>query len=223
MKELLFNPVVILAFGITLGIALKHYYNYFSLANGSSNCMQNDFTMAQSKIISPAKAQEMYNSYTTRRASLIEREEGSGFETTRFGTIDFAIIKNYIGYLDCIDSKLRDDDTNDTNGIESLRIYFANYPDQFGNGAAMQRASIDGTTYSYAGRNTFFMLPTLISGNQSEKGFMLTGGQNNLEYETIEAFLKDNTDDAIRNSEVGSLILNEVGLTPPPPVHVPEF
>lgn len=219
MTELLNNPFILIAVGAVIGTAIGFYAAQSYFQSSPSIC-SGDYLKAKSKIISHARAKEMFDSYTSRRAELIERSEGNSFSATRFGSLKFTVMKDYVDYLTCIDSRLR---SSGHTGIESVRIYFANYPDQFANGDEMHSVTIDGNTHSYARRNTFFMLPTLLDVDSQEKGFKISGDDNDISYQTIENFLKTTRDSATMESESGSLILNEVGLTPPPPEQRTDF
>ena len=190
-----------------------------------------EYKGAPEQIISAEQAKKIYDTYTERRVGLIKAYEedsaqgGKEFHPTRSGWYDYETIKQYMAYIEH-EAKLA--------GVEisGLRFYFANYPEtaQFK----------DDRMKEYPRHNTFFIMPTM-SLDGEDMGFITTGKPDG---ERKAVLIRDrvlkmtgNRDTTVyrkekqgvdpkmmvmplmlqEGDEERSLILNEAGLTPPPP------
>ena len=110
---------------------------------------------APEQIISIEEAKSMYDSYTERRAGMIQKFEDSinisrkdtaQFDVARYTYYDYKTIKQYLAYIEQEAAEA---------GVEisSLRFYYSNYPDQekFANGKPVVHPR----------QNSFFIIPAL--------------------------------------------------------------
>lgn len=188
---------------------------------------------APQQIISLEEAKMMYDLYTDRRASLIQKFEDSinmsvkdtaKFDVARYTYYDYKTIKEYIAYIEQEAAKA---------GVEisTLRFYYSNYPDE--------EKFPDGTPVTHRRQNSFFIMPTLNqegqeygfytedSGENGEKRAVLINGQ----LEMFSAATTNGTETEKSRSLAGfapaagpppaiysngSLILNHGSAAPPP-------
>ncbi len=179
-------------------------------------------------IISQERAQEIYNSYTQRRVSIIKKFEdsitsdGSKFTPTRYAEYDYETIKQYMAYIEHEAQQAQVE-------IKTLRFYLSNYPDS--------EKFPDGQVVKYPKRNSFFVLPTMdyegknVGFSVVEKDGKYTavplrknaGKENDASQKSKDSagqmneagfFLTQN--DTTQNGGNSSLILNDSHLSPPP-------
>ena len=179
-------------------------------------------------IISVERAQEMYDAYSQRRVSLIQKYEDSilptseKFTPTRYAEYDLNTIKQYIAYIEHEAKQANVD-------INTLRFYLSNYPnrDKFPNGDAVK----------YPRRNSFFVVPTMdykgenvgfsveeVDGKytavpinrrvQTQEGKQ-DQGQNEDGSQMNEAGFFISNNSAVQGG-TNSLILNDSQIVPPP-------
>lgn len=165
-------------------------------------------------IIPISRAREMYNEYGSyRRTGLIELHENNiaghtNFKATRYAEFRYEKLKAYMAHLECIDQKLK---SNRKQGINHVRIFFANYPSAFSDGTEIKTETYtndqgDPVEVSYAGKNTVILAPTTNIDNTDQC------------FQYQENGTGINVADFNTNSAgYSSLILDEAGLTPPPP------
>ncbi len=116
---------------------------------------------APEQIVSLEQAKKMYDTYTERRAPLIQKYEDSinmgrsEFDVARYTYYDYKTIKQYLAYVEQ-EAALA--------GVEisTLRFYFSNYPDE--------PTFEDGRRVIHPRQNSFFILPTLQKDGE-EFGF----------------------------------------------------
>jgi len=161
------------------------------------------------RIIPMVDAKEMYDTYTLKRASIIEDYENAhgnpGFKATRFGEWDFEEFKEYLAYLNTINEAIKQAPQYQ-NGIAGIRFYFGRYV----NGTTMASGNpvhSEGND-SYSSRTTFFIIPTL-SINNDRVPFSLVKNTN-------IPVLHSNELSNSNNPNLDSLAMNEANLTPPP-------
>ncbi|MDO6492331.1 MAG: hypothetical protein ACSHW4_15405 [Cellulophaga sp.] len=166
-----------------------------------------------SEIISTKKAQTLFDSYSKRRAPLIQEYEdkldpSTTFDVARYGYYDLETLKNYIAF---IEQEAKKADVK----ISTLRFYLANYPDS--------------KEYKHPKQNTFFIAPTTTVDGKEYPFSVITDGKT---YKPkflkdnfiIKPFEKTTTEEAsffpnisfFNEDDEQSLILNEFGLFPPP-------
>ena len=110
---------------------------------------------APEQIIPLETAREYYRNYSDRRAPLIARYEDSvnlargikdSFPVARYVAFDYKVIKQYMAYIEQEAARVGTD-------ISSLRIYFANNPDE--------------ARFSHPRQNSLFLIPTVeVEGGQ---------------------------------------------------------
>lgn len=171
-------------------------------------------------IITVERAQEMYDSYSERRVSIIKKYEDSikptpeSFGATRYAEFDLATFKQYIAFIEHEANRAKVD-------VSTLRFYLSNYPNSnnYPNGDAVK----------YPRQNSIFVVPTM-DHNGENVGFSIEelegkysavpirkrdGGNNDNNGVVNEAgFLSSNTTTLQVNTT--SLILNDGTIMPPP-------
>ena len=229
----------ILAF--TFGATIMYYYHYQNIQQAASTpCKLDYLDQDGNKLITSNQAKEMYENYTSNRVNpIVEHEKqqrnGKKFSPTRYASYSWSEFNDYIDYIKCVENLLKRD-TIYKDGIQSLRIYFAQYPNstKFKSvdeviGVRAAKGQNDDPA-DYQGRNTIFILPTLQNGKE-EHAFEFNidnndkiGITNLFEFKNKipQNFKPPNfmanvgTPGMIPVSESHSTILNEAGLTPPP-------
>ena len=188
---------------------------------------------APQQIISLEEAKSMYDNYTERRASLIQKYEDSinmskkdttKFDVARYTFYDYKTIKDYIAYIEQEAEKA---------GVEisTLRFYYSNYPDE--------EKFPDGTPVIHRRQNSFFIMPTLNQEGQEFGFYTEDTGENgekravliDWQLELLSAALKPHKQGEEARSLAGfapamgpapatfgngSLVLNHGGAAPPP-------
>lgn len=169
-------------------------------------------------IISLEESKSLYDNYTKHRWELIqkyemERKSDEEFVPARFSDFDYATIKQYLAF---VEQEAKESGVD----VSTLRIYFANYPDQ--------ERFPDGEKVVHPRQNSVFIVPTmkvdgqdygfyigsdgkakLIKGAVGETGIGSASGQG----ETAQASLVPALSSANDNE---SLNLNH-GTSGPPP------
>lgn len=166
------------------------------------------------QIISTKKAQVLFDTYSERRAPLIQEYEdkldpSTTFDVARYGYYDLETLKNYITFIEQEAKKAN-------VKISNLRFYLANYPDS--------------KEYKHPKQNTFFIAPTTTVDGKDYAFSVVTDGKT---YKPkllkdnfiIKPFKETTTEEAsffpkisfFNEDDEQSLILNEFGLFPPPP------
>ena len=173
-----------------------------------------------SKIIPIEQAVEMRNEYHTHVKTSIESARGNGYKATEFAWIDLATLKEYVEKLEEIQK------TNDEK-VSGVRIYFSAYPD------AATFASNRSVNVTLPARETIFMVPTVQVAstplsqqyqNLEHLPFCINPTDSNEPYvgsfEIINDLLhsSDNSDSRVTTNYTNktSLLLNKLGITPPP-------
>lgn len=176
----------------------------------------------KTKIISVEEAIEMKKEYQNTIAPLIESRIDSDYQATNFAWIDLDSLKEYMALLEEVMT------INDKE-ISGVRIYFSAYPD-----AATFRSS--GNKINYPARETIFFAPTIKTPTTT-----LSSQHENLENLPFCIEPADKTNSLKGNfvvinellcasdnkgtttatttataTENTSLILNNMGVTPPP-------
>lgn len=113
-------------------------------------------------IISLDESKSLYDNYSRNRAELIqkhemERDPDGKFEPARFSEFNFAEIKQYMAFIEQEAKEAKVD-------ISSLRLYFANYPDQ--------AHFPDGRKIVHPRQNSIFIVPT-IKVDGKDHGFYI--------------------------------------------------
>lgn len=205
--------------------------------NSDRNSSSEQEVKAPEQIVSLEQAKKMYNTYTDRRASLIQKYEDSinmgqsKFDVARYTYYDYKTIKQYLAYVE-------QEAASAGVEISTLRFYFSNYPDE----PTFQ----DGRKVIHPRQNSLFILPTLQkdgeefgfytvdSDQEGRRNAVLISGQLQ-EYDVAEI---NHTAQENKKSYAGfvplsvnlnlskinlnyfqgkrSLILNEGGSAPPP-------
>lgn len=131
---------------------------------------------APDQIVGVEEAREMYNTYTDRRAKLIQKYEDSldgrgqeydqkqqqmqqdqaavqkdSFDVARYGYYDYKVLKQYLDYIEQEAARANVE-------IATLRIYFSNY----GNKETFE----DGKPVVHPRQNSFIMVPSTVQGKQ---------------------------------------------------------
>ncbi len=171
------------------------------------------------RIIPIEEAIEMRNEYKTHINPLIESRRATGYTATDFGWIKIQELRDYLALLEEVEK---------VNGkkISGVRVYFSAYPDAPSFQSSRQQVP-------YEARETFFMVPTVkvesTSASQQYENlehlpFCIhpVDASNELEgdFVVINGLLNEHdnssrtTDENYSNKT--SLVLNEMGLTPPP-------
>ena len=190
---------------------------------------------APKQLISLEKAQKLYENYTTRRVPLIRKYEDSinmvmadpkaqeevpgKFDVARYGYYDYKTLKQYLEYIEQETAKTGD-------SISTIRIYFANYPDEPG--------------YVHKRQSSFMLMPTVKKGgreyayaiSEGEKPQAMLIGDNLQVVDASQALLNNPSDRQTAKASLlpvaapkppvkpyqlgGSLILNESQMVPPP-------
>lgn len=183
------------------------------------------------EIISVEQAKTLFEAYSDRRVPIIQayeaQQDTTSFNATRFGWYDYATLKQYMAYIE---------QEADKAGVEisGISIYLGNYPNQ--------PNFKDGKPIKYPRQNTNFFVPTMKYDGQ-DMGFLVRtseGGRKTtaIMIRDIVSKMPDTSpngsayvNNKIENKLAGffmfnliaqdggdkSLILNEAGLTPPPP------
>ncbi len=171
---------------------------------------ENNTYRKPTQIISLHQAIEMYDLYTEERVPLIQEYEqsqtGEEFHATRSGWYDFNTMKEYLGYVEQESKKL---------GIKpsGLRFYFSKYPNE---------EFQDGKPAKYPRRQSFFITPTVNKGHKKHLGFSFKTnkhGDKEILYLEKEVHIIRKTSNRTPSQDTiktEGLILNEVGLMPPP-------
>ncbi len=177
---------------------------------------------APDQIVSIETARGYYSNYSDRRAALIRRYEDSifrsekidsSFSVARYTSVDYTTLKQYLAYIEQESQKVGAD-------ISSLRIYFSNNPDEEG--------------FVHPRQNSVFLLPAARPGNQGDReyGLFIDGKNPGYLSGNLETWNPDDPDTGARGERQeaslaslpkllslqteGSLILNELGSSPPP-------
>ncbi|WP_445384386.1 hypothetical protein ACT6NV_10410 [Robiginitalea sp. IMCC44478] len=190
---------------------------------------------APKQIISLEKAQKLYGNYTTRRVPLIRKYEDSinlrmadpkmqeeapkKFDVARYGYYDYKTLKQYLAYIEQETKKTGD-------SISTIRIYFANYPDEPG--------------YVHKRQSSFMLMPTVKKGgreyayaiSEGEKPEAILIGDDLQTADTVQAYFSEAANRKAAEASLvpalspkppanpfqlgGSLILNESQMVPPP-------
>ena len=190
---------------------------------------------APRQIISLEKAQKLYGNYTTRRVPLIRKYEDSinmrmadpkmqeeapkKFDVARYGYYDYKTLKQYLAYIEQETKKTGD-------SISTIRIYFANYPDEPG--------------YVHKRQSSFMLMPTVKKGgreyaytiSEGEKPEAILIGDDLQAADAAQAFFSETANRKAAEASLlpmlspkplanpfqlgGSLILNESQMVPPP-------
>lgn len=108
-------------------------------------------------IISLEESKSLYDNYTKHRWDMIhtyemERKPDEEFVPARYSDFDYATIKQYLAFVEQEAKEAGVD-------ISTLRIYFANYPDQ--------ERFPDGEKVVHPRQNSIFMLPTMKVDGQN--------------------------------------------------------
>lgn len=176
------------------------------------------------QIISEAKATVLYDTYSSNRVPCIDEFENAMLEegqerhvVTRYSAFDYKVIQDYMEYIE-------EQATLAGVEIESLRIYFATYPEG---------------SEKDPNKNTVFLVPTTKFG-QVNKAFKITEKDGKAVAESIPWNFKRNgggamhqeqdegvksqasffpviTTNAVLQNGDKSLILNDGNSSPPPP------
>ncbi|MEX0287894.1 MAG: hypothetical protein AB3N14_02195 [Flavobacteriaceae bacterium] len=101
------------------------------------------------QIVELKQAKEIYDTYTRRRAGLIEESEGpkpdgSKFDVARYTYYDYETVKQYMAFIEQEAKKAN-------VKISSLRFYFANYPDSTN--------FMNGNKVVHPRQNSIFLVP----------------------------------------------------------------
>lgn len=174
-------------------------------------------------IISLDESKSLYDNYTKHRWELIqkyemERKSDEEFVPARYSDFDYTTIKQYLAFVEQEAKEAGVD-------VSTLRIYFANYPDQ--------ERFPDGEKVVHPRQNSIFMVPTmkvdgqnwgfyigadgkakLIKNAVGETGIGSTSGQG----ERAQASLVPSLSAAFKDQ---SLNLNHGNSEPPP--HTDDF
>ena len=200
---------------------------------GQGQAETKEVVTAPEQIISIEEAKSMYNTYTERRAGLIQKLEDSinisrrdtaQFDVARYTYYDYKTIKQYLAYIEQEAAEA---------GVEisSLRFYYSNYPDQekFANGKLVVHPR----------QNSFFIIPALeYKGDQyafttentgeagKKRAILLTGdldpyepdglGANNNRTKKAYAGVLSVVNYTSAGYANGSTALNEGNAAPPP-------
>lgn len=173
-----------------------------------------------SKIIPIEQAIEMKNEYQTHIKTSIENHRGTGYHATEFAWIDIDTLKKYVELLEKVES------TNNKS-VSGVRIYFSAYPN------SPTFVSNRTANVPLPARETLFIVPTLkvastalsqAHENLEHLPFCISPESTNNDYKgdfvVIPGLLNENDNDSGTNDtnyqNKTSLILNEMGLTPPP-------
>ncbi len=166
-------------------------------------------------IISLEESKSLYDNYTKNRLDMIqkyeaERSPDEAFIPARLTAFTYADIKQYMAY---VEQEAKEAGVK----IESLRFYFANYPDQ--------ERFPDGKKIVHPRQNSIFVVPTTILDGE-EYGFYIDADGKakpikNLVGESTGSMDKGNTSKAslvptLFQSDVKSLNLNHGNSNPPP-------
>jgi len=136
---------------------------------------------APKKIILPKEAKTLFDNYENRRVPLIQLYEdsingdGKAFDVARFVSYDIDVMKQYIAFVEQQASEAE-------VKVKSLRIYFANYPNEKG--------------FQHPRQNSIMILPTTNDITGKEAGFYTTGdGEGGRKALTIKSLFpkKDDT------------------------------
>lgn len=171
-----------------------------------------DKVVPPKQLISLETAREYYRNYGTRRVPLIRRyedsvaraagAEGKPFDVARYVSFDYGVLKEYLAYIEQEAARVDAD-------IQSLRIYFATYPNDTGR--------------SHPRQNSVFLLPA-VELEEKQWGLFIDGDRpgyldGRLQVRQgpsrAEASLAPGPPLQVTG---GSLILNE-GQSIPPPYH----
>lgn len=157
----------------------------FSLTNCNDlkqklNEEQKSELVAPKQIISAKEAKTFFDNYTERRVPLIQHYEDSingdskKFDVARYVSYDIETMKQYIALVE--------NQASQANvKVKSLRIYFANYPNDTG--------------FQHPRQNSIMILPTTTDINDKEAGFYTTGdGQGGRKALTIRSLFKKKED-----------------------------
>lgn len=112
------------------------------------------------QIISAKEAKMLFDNYEDRRVPLIQNYEdsingdGKAFDVSRYVSYDIETMKNYIALVEQQASEAK-------VSVKSLRIYFANYPDD--------------KNFHHPRQNSIMILPTTTDITGKEAGFYTTG------------------------------------------------
>ncbi|KAG1648884.1 Transcription termination factor Rho [Nymphon striatum] len=112
------------------------------------------------QIISAKEGKMLFDNYEDRRVPLIQNYEdsingdGKAFDVSRYVSYDIETMKNYIALVEKEASAAK-------VSVKSLRIYFANYPDD--------------QSYNHPRQNSIMILPTTTDITGKEAGFYTTG------------------------------------------------
>jgi len=163
------------------------------------------------KIITLSEAKEMYDTYTTRRVAPIETYEkangnDANFKAVRYGEWTFAELKEYVAHLETVNSNIKDL-PGYSKGIDRVRLYFGAYPNKTHLNSGKEIPSEN--NISYAGRSTFFLIPTVLDGGE-QKPFALERDTYN------PSILTNDLTRVVNTGDIDSLAINEANLTPPP-------
>ncbi len=158
---------------------------FVSCGNGEENMEHVD---PPKQIISIEQARIMYDTYSTRRVSIIDAYEkqidSTPFVATRCIQYDFETLKQYMAYVEQEAEKA-------SVAISSMKIYLANYPNQ--------SKFPDGKVIKNPRRNTVFLTPTMLV-NGEEMAFYIVKGEDG---KSTAVPIKDEIKDI--RTETGSL------------------
>ena len=186
---------------------------------------------APEQIISTNQAQELFDNYSSRRAPLIQKFEDSlnkesRFDVARYGYYDYKTIKKYIAYIEQEAEKAKVE-------ISTLRFYFGNYPNK--------QKFKDGRAVKHPRQNSFFIVPTLKKDGKEFPFSVVSNGKENYNAKLLKNNFKISKSKEVGSlfyhnekssasifpnffnkpanllyDDEGSLILNEIGVVPPP-------
>jgi hypothetical protein len=167
-------------------------------------------------IISLEESKSLYDNYTKNRVDMIqqyeaERSPDEAFIPARLTAFTYADIKQYMAY---VEQEAKEAGVK----IESLRFYFANYPDQ--------ERFPDGKKIVHPRQNSIFVVPTTMMDGE-EYGFYIDADgkakpiKNLVGESSIGSMDKGNTSKAsmvptLFQKDVTSLNLNHGNSNPPP-------
>jgi hypothetical protein len=169
-----------------------------------------DKVVPPKQLISLETAREYYQNYGTRRVPLIRRyedsvtratdPEGKPFDVARYVSFDYEVLKAYLAYIEQEAARVNTD-------IESLRIYFATYPDAAGR--------------THPRQNSVFLLPA-VEMEEKQWGLFIDGDRPGYLNGSLEVHQGPARAEASmvpappQQGRGGSLILNEGQSSPPP-------
>ncbi len=170
--------------------ALWKFFFLFALVFSLTNCGDGKqkpheeenppIAEAPKQIILAKEAKTLFDNYGDRRVPLIQQYEdsingdGATFDVARYVSYDIDTMKQYIAFVEkqALDAKVK---------VKSLRIYFANYPNE--------------KSFQHPRQNSIMILPTTTDINGKEAGFYTTGnGEGGRKAQTIRSLFPKKED-----------------------------